>query len=605
MGYMHFISRFKPSTKKDLTTAAAIVSILLAGVCMLATYVFVHSLESQNNDEYSRVQQQQLHDTSTYVHNKLANYGQILLAGAAAVHIKGDDALTSSDWTTYVQTTHAVSAFPELLSIGYIQHVPAATAPTFVQQMQTSGNSISGIWPAMPRDAYDPIKFAEPTNMINQRAIGFDVSSEKERRESMAFARDTADFGLSPPITLTRDANGKKNPPQSVILFYPIYAGKDIPGTVESRREMLKGYVYLAFRIEDMMAKRNSDLDKRAISYTLTDISSNPNQMLYSYTSPVKTTSNRTNIHSTFHLISREWQVTMVVPETLLHNPFGPTFIFIAGLIASAILGYFVFMLLYWRIGSVKNEYEKDIENTKDELLALASHQLRTPATGVKQYLGMLLDGLFGDIQPDQRELIEKAYLANDLQLEIIDQLLYVAKADAGQLIVRSDNIDLKRMVKTAADNVKATAKQKRITIRTSLPQNANIRGDNRLISMILENLVSNAVKYSYEGKSVNISLKMLKTEAVVRVRDHGIGISEDDYPKLFQKFSRVTNEFSSHVEGSGLGLYLAAKLAEAHGGSIAVDSQVKKGSVFTLRLPVEPTKHSVVQLTEKHRNKS
>ncbi len=128
MMHMYLLKRLKPSTKKDLTTAAAIVAILVAAVGMLSTYIFVHSVKSQNDDDYVRMQNDQLHDTSTYIHNKLANYGQILLAGAAVVNVQGDTNLSEADWQKYVQTTHAVSAFPELLSIGYIQHVTAGAS---------------------------------------------------------------------------------------------------------------------------------------------------------------------------------------------------------------------------------------------------------------------------------------------------------------------------------------------------------------------------------------------------------------------------------------------------------------------------------------------
>ncbi len=421
----------------------------------------------------------------------------------------------------------------------------------------------------------------------------------------MSYARDVANFGLSPPLTLGRDNTGSKNPPQSGILFYPIYATSDAPpSSVAERQQQLRGYVYVAFRIKEMMLKRNEILDRRGISYTLTDVTEKPSQYLYSYTSPSKSSASTGSVTMDLPIMSRTWRLTMTIPEPAASKPFGPTILFVAGLVGSALLGLFVFMLLRWRIGYVKNEYEKDIENTKDELLALASHQLRTPATGVKQYLGMLLEGMFGDIEEEQRTLISRAYKANDMQLEIIDQLLYVAKADAGQLIVRRDKIELKSVLTSIADSLRGTAAQKNITLRLLMPKKVTVKADERLVRMIFENLLSNAIKYSYPSKTVTVRLREQDHNAVIRIKDQGVGIDAADHPRLFQKFTRVNNELSSEVEGSGLGLYLAAKLAEAHGGSIVVDSKLKVGSTFTVRLPLSGAAHSVVQLTENKRTK-
>lgn len=225
---------------------------------------------------------------------------------------------------------------------------------------------------------------------------------------------------------------------------------------------------------------------------------------------------------------------------------------------------------------------------TKDEFIALASHQLRTPATGVKQYLGMLLEGYMGPLSAAQRDFVQKAYDNNERQLGTINDLLQVAQIDANKIVLHQERTDLARLVKTTANEFRRIVKsrQQNLIVR-GVTQPIIIQVDAMRLRMALDNIIDNASKYAEPDTPVIIKLSTDETQAYLSVTDHGVGIAPEDMPKLFQKFSRIDNPRSILVGGNGLGLYLVKRIVDAHGGSVTVESELGKGTTFTLTFPL------------------
>lgn len=230
-----------------------------------------------------------------------------------------------------------------------------------------------------------------------------------------------------------------------------------------------------------------------------------------------------------------------------------------------------------------------ELNSAKDEFISLASHQLRTPATGVKQFLGMLLENYFGELADDQRTMLEYAYESNERQLEVINDLLRVAQVDAGKVLLSKENHDIADMLEDIMQEQRsqfARRKQKVILDRPKEPVFAPI--DERRMRMVVENLIDNASKYTPEGKRITVTVDKSKNgeTALIKVKDEGVGIAESDMPKLFQKFSRLENPLSVQVGGTGIGLYWAKKIVDLHGGTINLQSKPGKGSTFIVRIP-------------------
>jgi len=237
-----------------------------------------------------------------------------------------------------------------------------------------------------------------------------------------------------------------------------------------------------------------------------------------------------------------------------------------------------------------EREHLMELNNAKDEFISLASHQLRTPATGVKQYIGMLLQGFIGDLTEAQRNCLVKAYESNERQLKIVNDLLLVARVDAGKMTISKQPCDLVQLIRDVASEQEEAIGMRRQTIELQLPKSLKIHADARYLRMVVENLINNASKYSGDGLPIYVSTRRRHGKAIIGVKDVGVGISKHDLPKLYQKFSRIYNERSTVVDGTGLGLYWSKRIIELHGGTLDVVSRIGRGSKFSITLPVEPS---------------
>ena len=223
----------------------------------------------------------------------------------------------------------------------------------------------------------------------------------------------------------------------------------------------------------------------------------------------------------------------------------------------------------------------------KDEFIMLASHQLRTPASSVKQYVGMVLGGYAGKMTERQSDLLRQAYAGNERQLKIVDDLLKVARVDAGQVSLQKSRCDLAALIRDVIAGMHDTfaARRQSITLHCRRKQ-VLASVDAGLVRMVIENLLDNASKYSNMGKAISINVRQTNAQVIIAITDHGVGVGKRDQPKLFQKFSRINNPLSDAVGGTGLGLYWAKKITELHAGTLDATSKLRQGSTFTVALP-------------------
>lgn len=227
------------------------------------------------------------------------------------------------------------------------------------------------------------------------------------------------------------------------------------------------------------------------------------------------------------------------------------------------------------------------LNRSKDEFISLASHQLRTPATGVKQFLGLVLEGYAGELSEQQTEFLQKAYDSNDRQIDLVNSLLRVAQIDAGKVVLDISEVELGSLITDVIEEQKDTFKERdqRIEVK-ELDTPAYINADKARIRMVLENLIDNASKYTPHSGSVTIDVSSQKGTCTIAIRDSGVGIDKTSLNQLFTKFTRIQNDLSDSVGGSGLGLYWANKIVLLHGGEISVSSVPGKGSTFSIHLP-------------------
>jgi PAS domain S-box-containing protein len=224
---------------------------------------------------------------------------------------------------------------------------------------------------------------------------------------------------------------------------------------------------------------------------------------------------------------------------------------------------------------------------SKDEFISLASHQLRTPATSIKQHLGMIIEGFLGDPHPLHLSFIQKAYDSNDHQLAIVNSLLKVAQIDAGKVVLHKVPTDMKKLIRNVIDEHSESfrGRKQKVTVKSADTAKA-AAVDPRYFRMALENLIDNASKYTAENGVIQITISATDTAMEIAIKDSGVGIAPEDMGKLFGKFQRIPNELSDSVGGSGLGLYWVREVIALHGGTVAVKSKINKGTTFTVSVP-------------------
>lgn len=228
------------------------------------------------------------------------------------------------------------------------------------------------------------------------------------------------------------------------------------------------------------------------------------------------------------------------------------------------------------------NDKLRKLDETKDDFISMASHQLRTPLTSVKGYVSMVLDGDGGELTPMQRKLLTQSFISAQRMVYLISDLLNVSRLRTGKFIIEPSPVNLAQVVKDEVGQLLETAKSRGVELVFDKPDHfPALMLDDTKIRQVIMNFLDNAIYYTPRDGKIEVHLKDMPKSVELTVSDNGIGVPRHEQPHLFTKFYRADNAKRARPDGTGLGLFMAKKVVIAQGGAIIFKSTEGKGSTF------------------------
>jgi PAS domain S-box-containing protein len=230
---------------------------------------------------------------------------------------------------------------------------------------------------------------------------------------------------------------------------------------------------------------------------------------------------------------------------------------------------------------------DKEVDKAKTEFVSLASHQLRTPLTSISWNTEMLMNGEVGEIDDEQKIYLEEIYYGSKRMINLVNSLLNTSRIDLGNFVVEPEDVDVVEMTKEVVQELDESFRKKNMTLKVNYEDIGVVSLDKKLYHIIVENFLTNAIKYTPEGGDITVELKKVDQSFQYSVSDNGYGIPENQKDKIFEKLFRADNVKVKDTDGTGLGLYLVKSIVDYVGGEIWFESEEGKGTTFFVQLPM------------------
>ena len=492
-------------------------------------------------------------------------------------------------------------------AVGYARHLAATERETFELAVQADETLVKGGYPEFVVTP-DPthadmfvVDFIEPM-AGNDAAFGFDLGSNDARRAAIEKARDTGETVSTEGIILVQDEQSRFG----FLLMRPVYQGGEIPATVEDRQNSFHGIVDGVFIVDQLVADIaaiGSSLDIAIRDAGYVGETNGVGTVLFnsSKSSDDERGAHRYSVDRIVTVGDRTWAVTAT--DLNAHSSsLGalPNVLWITGLLLSVAFAITAYTTtrsrdraklaahnatieLQSQADELRQARDKalDADRIKTTFLATMSHELRTPLNAVIGLSSVLTNEVFGPLSEKQMNYMERITTSGDHLLHLIDDLLALARIEAGRDELNIEYLDLDDEINSSLDIVRSWADEAGIALRRPKPNSGVvIAADRRRFRQILLNLATNAVKFTPHGGEVGVDLVVKEGVAEIAVWDTGIGISEDDMDNIFEPFFQSDSGLSRSRDGSGLGLALTKQLIQLHDASINVESS-REGSRF------------------------
>ncbi|GEM_PF-1651591 len=592
--YCEEILMWLPPTKPDHRMLASLpVALAVFMLAMLLTTAFTFYIV-QNTREQERARFDALaRRTQTAIEQRMQAHINVLYAGRA--FMAGSRKIDRPKWRAFVEALSLADRFPGIQGIGYAIRIPPQDLSRHVAEVRRGDLSAYRVWPEGDRPELTSILYLEPMDERNRAAIGYDMYSEPIRREAMARARDTAEPALSGKVRLVQEITEDKQP--GFLIYLPLYRNESPLATAAQRKADLLGYVYAPFRADDLFTGIFGTQPHTRIDFEIYDGSPSPETLLHDHNPAI----------SGLHPSAQAYHMSIAAPIagrtwTILYTTtpaFGSSAerelaiaVFLSGSLVSSLLAGIIWALASSRSRALAmaNDMTAELRNAdraKDEFLSVISHELRTPLNFIMGFGSILEDEILGPLNPEQQDAVKKLLQGAERMLLLVNDLLDFAQIQSGMLHLVPVTTDFPPLAREVLDTLKPLAEQKGLELAGHFPEHLELTLDGPRIVQVLTNLVGNAVKFTPAGGRIVVTSRVDGQDLLTEVLDNGIGMAQQDLPKLFARFKQLDMSSTRQSGGTGLGLSISKAIVEAHGGSIGVRSEKGKGSTFWFRLPL------------------
>lgn len=584
-------------------------------LCVLALGLMVTTVTTTYFSRTAEMQDQLLFENEVArakaeIESRLATYTALLRASRALFNANPE--VSDTEFQAFVQSLDLRQRYPGLQSVGYVQRVADENLLAFTENMRANGQLGFNVFPTGPRPEYYPITRLAPWDERNRAALGFDMYSEAVRRAAMQQAAAEGILTASGKITPLIDLGERK---QAVIILYlPVYDTAEIPATPAARQAMVRGFVSTSLRVGDFLQSTLERVSLNRLQVEVFDGQVSKETALRELP-PVKT-AHFTTIEQ-INVGGRQWIMrceSLPTFEAQSRRAWTP-FLGVGQLATTLLLFGLAYAETRARVRAEtttqelhRNQAERErllareqtarataeaANRAKDEFLAIVSHELRTPLNTLSGWVRMLRSRTLNDVQREQALAGMERNIRT--QTHLTEDLLDVTHLQAGQFRLTLQTVDVVAAVEPVLAEARLDATAKDVALMTDIaPDVGTITADGPRVQQILANLLMNAIKFTPAGGQVSCRVRRLaateeKAESVeFMIADTGKGIAAEFLPHVFESFRQEDNATTRGYGGLGLGLAIANRLCQLHGGSILAQSDgPQKGSRFIFTLPV------------------
>jgi len=525
-------------------------------------------------------------------------YADALHAGAALFGV--DRQVSFAEFGRFVHRLELEERRPGVQGIGWAPRVEPQDRERIRALVPIEVAADFRIHPPGERPVYFPIVYLQPLDRRNRAALGFDMFSEPARRDAMIRARDTGLPAASAKVRLVQEIDS--NVQAGFLIYVPVYATADDPGTVDKRRQALRGFIYSPFRGNDLLSGIFGSKPSDPVAFAVYDAPTpHPNDLLARFSHDAVEHRSSGTLTASRHLdvVGRRWTIVFSsTPRLEAHSQRHYAWYVAAGGILVSLLLAGITWAEYRARSSAElatqrlqasEEALRAANHAKDEFLAMLSHELRNPLGVVANAL-RLLSAHDGRSAEEERAL-DAAERQVRLQARLVDDLLDVSRISTGKIRLQRQPLDVNEVAARAFNDATNAAGDRRLTFHRG-PPSAVVEADPLRLEQVINNLLGNALKFTESGGKIELEVRCeagtgSQTDVVIEVRDDGIGIAPEAVDKVFDLFAQTAESRQRIQGGLGIGLTLVRRLVELHGGTVTAESPGRdRGSRFTVRLP-------------------